>query len=103
MCQARVIRCFPHEKRGKEAMDAMGTLGKAEGILAHDYGKAHYGFTGNEHAPRDAHLIRELTGVAEEGQRWAEPAMEYLYGLRDEAGKAVGKLGKRPDRNTGGC
>jgi transposase len=86
---------FPHEKRGKEAMDAMGTLGKAQGVLVHDYWKAYYGFTGNEHALRDAHLIRELTGVVEEGQKWAQPVIEYLYGLRDETEKAGGKLGER--------
>jgi transposase len=28
---------FPHDKRGKEAM---GALGKAKGILVHDYWKA---------------------------------------------------------------
>jgi transposase len=52
---------FPHEKRGKEAMDAMGTLGEAKGILAHDYWKAYYGFTENEHEMSNARLIRELT------------------------------------------
>jgi transposase len=87
--------CFPHEKRGKEGMDAMGALGKAKGILVHDYWKAYYGFTENEHALCNAHLIRELTGVVEEGQKWAEPVIEYLYGLRDEVEKSGGKLGKR--------
>jgi transposase len=86
---------FPHEKRGKEAMDAMGALGGAKGILVHDYWKAYYGYTENEHALCNAHLIRELVGVAEEGQKWAEPVIGYLYGMRDEAEKACGKLGNR--------
>ncbi|MDR1575591.1 MAG: transposase, partial [Treponema sp.] len=66
---------FPHEKRGKEAMDAMGTLGDAKGILVHDYWKAYYGFTENEHGLCNAHLIRELTLVVEEGQKWAQPVI----------------------------
>jgi transposase len=36
--------------------------------------------TGNEQALCNAHLIRELTAAAEEGQKWAEPVIEYLYG-----------------------
>jgi transposase len=86
---------FPHEKRGKEAMDAMGTLGKAEGVLVHDYWKPYYGFAGNEHGLCNAHLIRELTLVAEGGQKWAQPVIEYLLGLNKEVEKAGGKLGKK--------
>jgi transposase len=86
---------FPHEKRGKEAMDAMGTLGVAKGVLVHDYWKAYYGFTGNEHALCNAHLIRELTLAVEEGQKWAQAVIEYLYGLNEAVEKAGGKLGRR--------
>jgi transposase len=76
-------------------MEAMGVLGQAKGILVHDYWKSYYGFSGKEHALCNAHLIRELTGVAEEGQKWAEPVIEYMYGLKDEVEKAGGKLWKR--------
>jgi transposase len=86
---------FPHGKRGKEAMDAMGTLGAAKGILVHDYWKAYYGFTANDHALCNAHLIRELTGVEEEGQKWAQPVIDYLYGLSEEVENAGGELGDR--------
>jgi transposase len=41
------------------------------------------------------HLIRELTGTAEEGQKWAQPVIEYLYEMKDEVEKAGGKQGKR--------
>jgi transposase len=86
---------FPHERRGKAGMDAMGALGGAEGILVHDYWKAYYGFTGNEHALCNAHLIRELRLAEEEGQRRARGVIEYLEGLNEEAGRAGGKPGKR--------
>jgi transposase len=86
---------FPHEKRGKEGMDAMGTLGKAKGVLVHDYWKPYYGFTGNRHALCNAHLIRELRLVTEEGQGWAQPVIDYLYEVNAEAEKAGGKLGKK--------
>jgi transposase len=86
---------FPHEKRGKEAMDAMGALEKADGILVHDYWKAYYGYTGNEHALCNAHLIRELKLAGEEGQKWAQPVIEYLYGLNEAVEKAGGKLGNK--------
>jgi transposase len=85
---------FPHERRGKEGMDEMGALGGAKGILVHDYWKAYYGFTGNEHALCNAHLIRELRLAVEEGQGWAQRVLEYLERLNGEVDKAGGKLGK---------
>jgi transposase len=88
-------RYFPHEKREKEAMEEMGTSRAAKGVLVYDYWKAYYGFTGKEHALCNAHLIRELTLAAEEGQKWAQPVIEYLYGLRDEVAHRGGKLGER--------
>jgi transposase len=86
---------FPHERRGKAGMDAMGALGGAEGILVHDYWKAYYGFAGNEHTLCNAHLIRELRLAVEEGQKWAQRVIEYLEGLNGEVDKTGGKLGKR--------
>jgi transposase len=73
----------------------MGTLGGASGILVQDYWKAYYGFAGNEHALCNAHLIRELALVAEEGQKRAQKAIDYLEGLNREVERAGGKLGKR--------
>jgi transposase len=61
--------------------------------LVHDYRKAYYGFAGNEHALRNAHLLRELKLAAEEGQVWAQPVIGHLEGLNGEADKAGGKLG----------
>jgi transposase len=88
-------RYYPHARRGKEAMDEMGILEEAEGILIHDYWKAYYGYRGKEHGLCNAHLIRELTMTGEEGQKWAEPMIEYLLGLNEEVEKGGGKLGIR--------
>jgi transposase len=76
-------------------MDEMGALGGAKGILVHDYWKAYYGFTGNEHALCNAHLIRELRLAVEEGQGWAQRVIEYLERLNREVDKGGGKLGNR--------
>jgi transposase len=91
----KYTRYYPHGRRGKEAMDEMGILEKAEGVLVHDYWKAYYGYSGKEHGLCNAHLIRELTLASEEGQRWAQPMIDYLLGLNEEVEKRGGKLGKK--------
>src|SRR5579872_3240476 len=62
---------YPHEKRGREAMDEMGVLPKFIGTLIHDHWKPYYIYSCN-HGLCNAHHIRELTYAHEEDkQAWA--------------------------------
>ena len=60
-----------HDKRGKEAMDDIGILGKFEGTGVHDRWASYekYGF---EHAYCNAHILRDLKYLHENmGEGWA--------------------------------
>lgn len=80
---------FPHEKRGTDAMNAVGILPKFRGILCHDHWKPYYKYDCT-HALCNAHHLRELTGVWEEDkQPWAKDAKSLL----EEMNRAVNDAG----------
>ena len=80
---------FPHEKRGTDAMNAVGILPKFRGILCHDHWKPYYKYDCT-HALCNAHHLRELTGVWEEDkQQWAKDAKSLL----EEMNRAVNNAG----------
>ena len=63
---------YPHEKRGTDAMNAMGILPGFKGILCHDHWKPYYKLDCT-HALCNAHHLRELTMAFEQdGQQWAQ-------------------------------
>jgi transposase len=83
---------YPHTKRGKEAMDEMGVLPETEAVLVHDHWKAYYRYEGKTHGLCNAHHIRELTGVEEEGQQWARLMIDFLLELNKAVEGSGGEL-----------
>ena len=80
---------FPHEKRGTDAMNAVGILPKFRGILCHDHWKPYYKYDCT-HALCNAHHLRELEGVWEgDKQQWAKDAKSLL----EEINRAVNDAG----------
>ena len=83
---------FPHNKRGTEAMDAMGILPRFQGILCHDHWKPYYRYS-CLHALCNAHHLRELTRAFEQDkQAWASDMKQLLEKMNravDEAGGAL--------------
>lgn len=74
----------PHEKRGTEAMNAIGILPSFTGILSHDGWKA-YNHYECIHALCNGHHIRELTFAFEEDkQQWAGKLKQFLLDLNTE-------------------
>ena len=70
--------CYPHEKRGTEAMNAMGILPGFKGILCHDHWKPYYKYDCT-HALCNAHHLRELTRAFEQDdQKWAQKLRNLL-------------------------
>jgi len=83
---------FPHEKRGKEAMDAMGVLPSFNGILCHDHWKPYFQYQ-CKHALCNAHHLRELERAHEQDeQKWALLIKQFLLEANSAVLDAGGKL-----------
>jgi len=83
---------FPHEKRGLEAMDAMGVLKHFAGILCHDHWKPYFHFE-CLHSLCNAHHLRELEWAWEQdSQKWAKKMQSLLLEINEAVGKAGGCL-----------
>ncbi len=72
-----------HGKRGREGSAAGGILPEYEGILVHDCWKPYFGFDKCGHALCNAHLLRELNALIEQGQRWAKEMKALLMDMKD--------------------
>jgi transposase len=85
--------CFlPHEKRGVDAMNAMGILPNFTGILCHDHWKPYFRFD-CEHALCNAHHLRELQRAWEQDkQEWARDTRALLLEINTAVDDAGGRL-----------
>jgi transposase len=52
-----------HKNRGKQAMDEIGILPKAQGTIVHDRYTSYSGYTQAAHALCNAHPLRELKSI----------------------------------------
>ena len=83
-----------HQKRGKEATDAMGILPQFQGISMHD-SFASYLQYGCLHALCNVHYLRELTFIHEQyHQPWAKQMKELLLEIKAqvELARSQGKM-----------
>ena len=80
---------YPHEKRGSEAMDAIGILPNCKGTLAHDHWKPYYTYTDCDHSLCNAHHIRELEWVIDNHPlyTWAKVMQDLLCEINDAVDK----------------
>ena len=79
------------EKRGTIGMDSSGVLPNFSGVAIHDFWKSYFKYIDVSHAMCNAHLIRELTGVAENNpcQSWALEAIELLLQMKKSKDVAI--------------
>jgi transposase len=74
---------YPHEKRGREAMDDMEILPNFVGILIHDHWKPYFTYSCS-HGLCNAHHIRELNYAHEEDKQiWAADMKSLLLEIND--------------------
>jgi transposase len=72
-----------HDKRGTEAMDALGILPECRRWLMHDHWKPYYKYDAL-HALCNQHLLRELKFLAlEDHQDWAAELSRFLIEWKD--------------------
>jgi transposase len=83
---------YPHEKRGGDAIDAIGIIPNFLGILCHDHWKPYYVYQ-CLHSLCNAHHIRELQRAFEQDkQQWAFDMKALLLEINEETKSAGGKL-----------
>lgn len=84
---------WPHQKRGGEAIDAMGVLPFFLGTLCHDHWKPYYHYA-ILHALCNAHHLRELERAFEmEKQQWSKAMIALLKEINNATKGAGGCLG----------
>lgn len=70
---------FVHPKRGRLALESSDSvLGRFLGCLVHDCWGSYFVVHGGRHGLCNAHLIRELRALAEQGAAWAGALIEVL-------------------------
>ena len=70
---------FVHEKRGLEAMTAIGIIPKYGGVIVHDCWASYLSYAHCGHGLCGAHLLRELTFIVEtNGYAWAKNMKRLL-------------------------
>lgn len=71
-----------HPKRGKKAMDEINILPQYKGHAVHDFWSSYLPYT-CKHVICNAHLIRELTALAESlNQKWPSQMTELLLSIK---------------------
>ncbi|MFN2329804.1 MAG: IS66 family transposase [Chromatocurvus sp.] len=99
VCGTTATLLMPHDKRGGEAIAAMGVLPDYAGTLVHDHWKPYYQLPCH-HALCNAHHVRELERAWEQDrQQWAEPMQALLLEM-NEAVNAAGGLLNNPEADA---
>ncbi|ABE51619.1 IS66-like element ISMbu5 family transposase [Methanococcoides burtonii] len=90
---------YPHQKRGSDAMNAMGILPNFNGTVVHDFWKSYYKYD-CDHSICNAHLLRELTSVSEnDNQLWSKAMNILLIDVKKSVDQIRGMSGcMKPER-----
>lgn len=84
---------FVHQKRGKEALESEASLLKDFTHRAvHDCWSSYFDFDKCLHALCGAHLLRELTQLAENGSQWAARMHQFFLNLYTATQKGTAPL-----------
>jgi transposase len=88
-CSGLLCYLFVHAKRGKQALQAQESLLKDfQHWAVHDCWASYFAFKHCQHALCNAHLLRELTHLQEQGSEWAPQMHTLLLDLYKASEKA---------------
>jgi transposase len=76
-----------HRKRGRVAMEAISPLAQFSGVAVHDALPAYLSYP-CAHALCNAHLLRELIALSEQGQGWATALRGLLLDIKQAVAQA---------------
>ena len=83
---------MPHEKRGMDAINAMGILPEFKGVLCHDHWRPYFKLE-CKHSLCNAHHIRELERAWEQDQqKWAKELKSLLLEINKDVNNRGGFL-----------
>lgn len=86
----RLSTYLVHPKRGRAALESSSVLGRFAGCLIHDCWSSYFVVHPGKHGLCNAHLIRELRALSEQGAAWAGALIAVLLeGHRYKAAEGV--------------
>lgn len=89
-CNAAFCYLFVHTKRGKEALtDTKSVLKDFKNWAIHDCWASYFDFTEAKHGLCNAHILRELEALCENGSKWARQMADLLLNLYHQSQKAT--------------
>jgi transposase len=84
-----------HPRRGRQAIEAMGILGRFAGVAVHDAWAPYDTYTAPDHQLCCAHALRELQAVTDAAPQgrwcWAAQAAGALTAMQQLVGEAIGQ------------
>jgi transposase len=81
-CSGLFTFLFVHPNRGDEALSSVHSLVKDfKNWLIHDCWAAYFTFAGCKHGICNAHILRELQALIEDGSIWAKKCQDFLIEL----------------------
>jgi transposase len=89
-CTSLATYLFVHTKRGEEALqDPLSLLKDFKNWAIHDCWASYFYFTGCKHAICNAHILRELFALTEQGSIWAKYMHVFLFELYQASQKGT--------------
>lgn len=92
-CNKELTYLFPHKKRGQGALDsAVSVLPNFKGWAVHDCWKSYFSYNQCQHVVCNAHILRELQALKEQGSIWADLMHSLLLEAYKASNRGLDKL-----------